>query len=277
MIGNGGRANANGYALGASSRSPLNGVDDYGWTRWVSDQDMTEGVLRKAGRPYGFYGSRSRYKPIEAGAMVSRFRCIVALDATASGAEGRSMIAAATLALDASAIGGLIAGGVASATLAIDGQAELSGVVKGIASATVALDGAAQIAAIGHLAASGEIAIDGDADMYAIGWMVATDDVSTTLTADGIASAVWNSALVEFQVNGSAGKALSSASSGGVDLDLMAQAVWAYVARTLTANPGITVDNIMTALESTEIPVDIRRVNGQLIAGSGSEADPWGP
>jgi hypothetical protein len=258
LIGNGGRANANGYALGAASRSPLNRVDDYGWTRWVSDQDQAEGVLRKAGMPYGFYGSRSRYQPIEAGAMVSRFRCIVALDATANGAEGRPIIAAATLALDSSAIGGLIAGGVASATLAIDGQAEMSGVIQGVASATLALEGQAQIAAIGHLAAAGDLAIDGDAELYALGWMVATDDVSATLTVNSIVAGVWNALAANYNGAGTLGAKLNMASAGGVDTNAL-------------------VNAIVAALETAVIPVDVKAINGAELSGSGVVGDEWGP
>lgn len=256
LIGNGGRANANGYGLGASSRSPLNRVDDYGWSRWVRDRDLDEAVLRKAGMPYGFYGSRSRYKPIEAGAMVSRFRCVVALDATASGAEGRPIVASATLALDSEAIGGLIVGGVASATLAIDGQAEISGVVQGIASATLALDGAASLSAIGHLSADGELALDGSADLYAIGWMVATDDVSETLTVDGIVAGVWKAIAANYNDDGSFGAKLNMASAGGVDINAMVAA-------------------IMDAIEATAIPVDVRKMNGSTLLGAGTESDKW--
>ncbi|MDG4595493.1 MAG: hypothetical protein P9F75_07335 [Candidatus Contendobacter sp.] len=258
LIGNGGRANANGYGLGAASRSPLNRVDDYGWSRWVRDRDGETAVLRKAGMPYGFYCCRSRYKPIEAGAMVSRFRCIVALDATASGAEGRPLVAAATLALDAAAIGGLIAGGVASATLALDGQAEISGVVQGMAAATLALDGAASIAALGHLAATGELALDGAADLYALGWMVATDDVSETLTVDGIVAGVWRALAADYNDAGTMGAELNMASAGGVDINAL-------------------VDAIVAALQATTLPVDVKAINGAELTGTGVTGDEWGP
>lgn len=258
MIGNGGRANANGYALGVASRSPLNLADDYGWSRWVRDQDQAETVLRKAGMPYGFYCCRSRYKPIEAGAMVSRFRCIIALDATANGAEGRPIVAAATLAIEASAIGGLIAGGVASATLAIDGQAEMSGVIQGVASATLALDGQAEMSAIGHLEASGELALAGSVDLYGLGWMVATDDVSETLTVNSIVSGVWRALAADYNDAGTLGAKLNTASAGGVDINAM-------------------VDAIVAALQTAVIPVDVKAINGAALSGSGVTGDEWGP
>lgn len=49
---------------------------------------------------------------------------------------------------------------------------------------------------------------------------------STGPTADEIATAVWNKMLASHQIDGSAGKALSTASTGGVDVDVLAAAIW---------------------------------------------------
>jgi hypothetical protein len=46
------------------------------------------------------------------------------------------------------------------------------------------------------------------------------------LTPEGLRDAVWNALLSQYQTTGSAGKALSAASSGGVDYNLLASAVW---------------------------------------------------
>lgn len=51
----------------------------------------------------------------------------------------------------------------------------------------------------------------------------------TELSPEGLAAAVWNSLLSQYQDDGTAGKALSLASSGGVDLNALAQAVWQYI------------------------------------------------
>ncbi len=40
---------------------------------------------------------------------------------------------------------------------------------------------------------------------------------------------------------------------------------------------GDIASAVLAALNATTIPVDMRKVKGQTIAGSGSEADPWGP
>lgn len=58
------------------------------------------------------------------------------------------------------------------------------------------------------------------------------------LTPEGIRDNVWNAILVNYDDAGTAGLALSTASSGGVDYNLLAQAVWEYVTRTLTSGGG---------------------------------------
>lgn len=40
---------------------------------------------------------------------------------------------------------------------------------------------------------------------------------------------------------------------------------------------GDIAAELLAALNATTIPVDLRKVKGQTIAGSGSEEDPWGP
>lgn len=66
-----------------------------------------------------------------------------------------------------------------------------------------------------------------------------------------------------------------STSGTTVDYAAVASAVWAHMARTLTANPGITAGDVVTALESTTLQVDAVKMNGGTIYGDGSEADPW--
>jgi hypothetical protein len=50
----------------------------------------------------------------------------------------------------------------------------------------------------------------------------------TALTPEEIAQEVWNTMLVNHQLDGSSGKALSTASTGGVDVNVLASAVWTH-------------------------------------------------
>ena len=72
-------------------------------------------------------------------------------------------------------------------------------------------------------------------------------------TAEGVRDAVWNAVLANYPNSGSAGLALSTASSGGVDPTILASAVWAYVNRTLTANPGPTATDVSEAVWATAL------------------------
>ena len=103
--------------------------------------------------------------------------------------------------------------------------------------------------------ASATFGFDGALTRYAVGHMEGST-ADQGLTLDNIVGGVWNAALIDYAVNGSAGKALSTASSGGVDLDLMAQA-------------------ILAAAQVTPIHSNMEQVNGEEVIGDGSELDPW--
>ena len=124
------------------------------------------------------------------------------------------------------------------------------------------------------VAGSGTIS---NATPYATGTLAATIRGYSDLTPEGIRDKVWDALLANYQTTGSAGKALAAASSGGVDYNALAQAVWTYLDRALTENPGITTAEIVTALQATVIPVNVKQVNGTTVGGSGTEGAPWGP
>lgn len=102
---------------------------------------------------------------------------------------------------------------------------------------------------------------------YATGELKGSISPFTELSPEGLAAAVWNSLVAQYQEDGTMGKALGTASSGGVDLDLMAQAVWEYVTRTLTAS-GLSTDEHNAVM-------DLAKING-LIAGTDAIVSPTG-
>lgn len=106
--------------------------------------------------------------------------------------------------------------------------------------------------------ASATFTVSGSLTPYAIGHMVGSTVDNSVLTADSITAAVWNAILADFNENGTAGKALDSAGSGGVDIEALAAA-------------------ILAAAQITPIHADTRRIRGQNLTGDGSEANPWGP
>ena len=196
--------------------------------------------------------------PVKGGAIKSYRRADVSISGAAVAELGYPASGSAVITVDASAVGGLIVGATGSATIAIDGQAAIVGTINGTGQATIALNAAAVLGAIASMTAQATLTIDGHAEIMGLGYMTGTTVESAELTPASIAAAVWNAMLASHQTAGSAGKALSTASTGGVDLNALAAAV-------------------VAALEATTIPVDVAKVNGSAIDGAGTEGDPWGP
>lgn len=66
----------------------------------------------------------------------------------------------------------------------------------------------------------------------------------TELSPENLARAVWDALATQFNETGTMGSKLNTASSGGVDM-------------------GAMVDAVLAALNATTIPVDARKVNGR--------------
>ncbi len=131
--------------------------------------------------------------------------------------------------------------------LAGDGTATITG--AGGLSMIVPFDGAALMAVTGSANLKGNLSMAGDITPF------------TELSPQNLAAAVWGALAAQFNDAGSMGAKLNTASSGGVDLDALAAAVWAYATRGLNS----TVD------------ADVKYVNGVEITGTGVEGDTWGP
>ena len=104
----------------------------------------------------------------------------------------------------------------------------------------------------------------------------------TELSPENLAAAVWDTIAADFNTVGTMGNKLNTASSGGVDLNALAQAVWEYIDRTLTSGgPGYTpeqvADAILLAAQATPIHSDVQKVRSQALTGDGSDANPWNP
>ena len=95
------------------------------------------------------------------------------------------------------------------------------------------------------------ITISGALTPYAIGSMIGTTDVVTELTTDSIAAAVWNAISSSFNDAGTMGNKLNTASSGGVDMDALAQTVWEYALRSM---PSAERSAIADAVWAKELP-----------------------
>ncbi|MEN9438317.1 MAG: hypothetical protein RIR09_2972, partial [Pseudomonadota bacterium] len=78
----------------------------------------------------------------------------------------------------------------------------------------------------------------------------------TELSPENLAREVWNAVAAAYNTSGTMGAKLNTASSGGVDLEALAQA-------------------ILAAAQITPIHADARKMNGATVQGDGSESDKW--
>ena len=76
--------------------------------------------------------------------------------------------------------------------------------------------------------ASAMISMTGSLVPYALGHMVGFALPYTELSPQSLASAVWQAPAAENNLAGTMGSKVNTASSGGVDMDALAQAVWEY-------------------------------------------------
>ena len=164
----------------------------------------------------------------------------------------------ATVAIDCSAVGGLVVGATGTAAILVDGVAAIVASLNSGGAATITIDGTAVLGAIATMAGDATITVDGGAEIMGLGYMTGSTLETEALTPSAIAAAVWNALLASHQGAGSAGKALSTASAGGVDLGALASAV-------------------VAALEATAIPVNVKQVNDTQLIGTGVTGDEWGP
>lgn len=103
---------------------------------------------------------------------------------------------------------------------------------------------------------------------------MAADIVSyTEFTAEGVRDAVWSAILANYPGAGSAGLALATASSGGVDYTALGVAVWNSVSRTLTVGAAPSTADIVAAIEAAVVSVNVKQMNDEAIIGDGSAAD----
>jgi hypothetical protein len=193
---------------------------------WARANHLNFGPL--AAVPAGYNAKKGIVPALTGGAMASYKKAVISIDASANGALGRNIAAAATISILADAIGGLIAGGVATATISIDASASIVATISTTAAATISLDASGDLGAIGWLQGTSVITLDGAAEAYGIGHMVASTEDNSVLTPATIAAAVWESLSASFNNAGTMGAKLNAAASGGVDYSALADAVWAH-------------------------------------------------
>ena len=187
--------------FGALAGLPSGYYQPHGWMLPRKGGNLRAGTLAGSGA-------------VSAGTLQSGYN----IAGTISGDGG---ISNAPLGLIVSIAAALVAsGGISSAATEalaamvadLTGSGDLAATAKGLA------DLGAQLAGSGAAVGGNTALMDIGAQIRGYG----------DLTPEGIRDAVWNAILANYPTAGTAGKALSLASSGGVDLNALAAAVWTY-------------------------------------------------
>jgi hypothetical protein len=256
LLQNGYRQRLTHKVIGATNQDNANAsVQVYQGHRTAANRNMLtgEGISSKlAGVPDGNLAPSAWILPYTGGRMSSRAASL-AVDALGQGIMGMPGTGSASFSIVfADADGQLIVSGSGSAGMVFSTNTPLlTASINGIGSASFTITGEQSI--LGALAdlvgttsfsfsttadilpedddsplrtASAVFSFGGSLTSYAIGHMEGTTDVQTELTADGIASALWNADASLFNASGTMGNKLNTASSGGVDLNALADAVW---------------------------------------------------
>ena len=306
LLGNGFRQNLTGKLFGATALDGSNpSVHEYRWKRTAAMRNTTagEGISNDtAGFPMG-YVMKGWQLPQKAGMISARMHDL-RITPTGFGVGGVTSPGEAGISIAfADAFGQLIASGIGSASLTVTTNAPLlTASIGGTGSATATITGNPSI--LGALSSgqgstaititfspatiyplndasplrtgAATLTVNGSMIPYAKGHMTGTT-ADLGLTVAGITNAVWTAPLAAYQGDGTAGKALSAASSGGVDYQALGVAVWSSVSRTLTSGSGTapTTDEIVAAIEAAVVPVNVAKVNAVPVSGSGTSGDPW--
>lgn len=245
--------------------------------RFVSDT-----YASTASTPDG-YDVHGTVPAIKAGAMAAR-KPFAVVDGSANLLNGGPMTATAALCTvsqsgDLSLVVGL-SGTATVLTFTGDG-ATLSLTIGLSGNATVTVGGNAGLSMIVPFSGTGAVAsLVGAANLKGNLSMTGGWTPFTELSPENLAREVWNAVASQYNDAGTMGAKLNTASSGGVDLNALAQAVWEYATRNLSTSPPTAAQvatAILDAAQATPIHADARAIKGQTINGSGTASDPWGP
>lgn len=188
--------------------------------------------------------------PQKAGGMSMRARGEGSLDA--------DLIPTRAMTIDMTGSGDLEATAalVVSMACAMTGSGSLTATITGLLDMTCDLDGSGDLAA--GMEGIASMAVDmlgqGDLDATIAAYGDMTIDIVVTgtgLSTANVGAAVWNSLAAAFNDAGTMGKLLNLAGSGGVDYNLLAQA-------------------ILDAAEATPIHANMKQTNDEEIIGDGS-------
>lgn len=265
-----------------------------------------EGIPRPiAGIPMGHLAPSSWSLPQKAGGMSAFTSCRGVGAASATGAEGRGLTGQSEGLSTADAQGTALSWGTGTAdgsstvSCSIVGLAFIAGTVDGLSEAIGLLFASVNIS--GEAAGTSEATVSGSlaASMIGLseGSCEVTGSMSALLNMNGEANGVGGAEAIiigAYYINGEAAGTseamatnleaygwLTGQAEGGCSISVIPYADGFMSGTTIQEQDGIDfnalADAVVSALNSTTIPVDTKKINGTTLSGNGTAANPWGP
>lgn len=217
------------------------------------------GFARTASAPDG-YGMKTPFPPIKAGGISAWNDAVTNFQMSAALIQGGPMEGTATITIDQAGGLSMVVGlSGSAAVVTLTGNSMVLRMTVGLTgSGAFQLTGDNNLALIVPFEGASTVMTmgPGGADLRERLSMSGEWTPFTDLSPENLAREVWNALLSQYQGDGTAGKALSTASSGGVDLNALAQAV-------------------LDKLNAASIPVNAVKMNGANVIGDGSVTNPW--
>lgn len=220
------RSTYKGYGAAPGLDAYLKGKGDR-LNKFVGEASPT----KTASTPDG-YGMRGYVPPITAGSM-SASKPLATIEGAGNLLQGGPMegTAAVVEMTGEAGLSMIVSMSGTSTVVTLTGNSMVLALTIGLdGSGSWSLTGTSGLSMIVPFEGSGSVAsLTGTSDLRGILSMSGEWTPFTELSPEGLARAVWNSVLAQYQTDGTAGKALSTASSGGVDLNALAAAVHGYI------------------------------------------------
>lgn len=217
------------------------------------------GFARTSSAPDG-YGMKTPFPPIKAGGISAWNDTVTNFQMSAALIQGGPMEGTATITIDQAGGLSMVVGlSGSAAVVTLTGNSMVLRMTVGLTgSGAFQLTGDNNLALIVPFEGAGTVMTmgPGGTDLRERLSMSGEWTPFTDLSPENLAREVWNALLSQYQGDGTAGKALSTASSGGVDLNALAQAV-------------------LDKLNAASIPVNAVKMNGANVIGDGSVTNPW--
>mgnify|MGYP000019312084 FL=1 len=196
LLQNGYRHNLTGKLFGGTAIDGANpSVHVYCGHRTAANRNILAGeaiIDPLASVPSGNRPSQAWIMARTSGGMSSRNVANLTVTVGGSGAMGVNGVGSSTLTFTAYATGGLIASAIGSATFTVTASGSALATLTATGSATFTLTTSGTMGALAWGEGAAGLTVSATLTSYAKGFMVGSTIDTSTLTADQVASAVWN-------------------------------------------------------------------------------------